>query len=182
MPAQLSVISPLYSAGSVPYNTLFARNFQYLASFFLFLFFFFFFLFRWSKSHREIGAGGHEVRNFAITLFDQIRTDPPVEAVDTVRLLYFVVWPNTNLYYFATDEFQVGRVCTRTGRLITAITWSFCYVFPATWPPKRGRWTGATVTPAESVKNGGSVINIRPEPHTRTSWLGKWTFMSRSNC
>lgn len=42
MPAQLSVISPLYSAGSVPYNTLFARNFQYLASFSFSLFPFFF--------------------------------------------------------------------------------------------------------------------------------------------
>lgn len=84
--------------------------------------------------------GDRRSRNSRPPLFDRIRTDPPTWNGHRWLLHFAVVRPNTDLHHFPPH----GRISSSSGfvqepSLITAITWSFCYVFPATWPPET--WT-----------------------------------------
>ena len=86
--------------------------------------------------------GDRRSRNSRPPLFDRIRTDPPTWNGHRRLLHFVVVRPNTDLHHFPrpTDEFRAAPFgFVQEPSLITAITWSFCYVFPATWPPET--WT-----------------------------------------
>lgn len=91
-----------------------------------------------SKSRRGTGTGGHEIRDHRCL----IESAPiPQREMDTGGCSISSLSDQTRTTHHFPPH---GRISSSSGfvqepSLITAITWSFCYVFPATWPPET--WT-----------------------------------------